>query len=216
MQTLTEHIIRAGWAGRVLSHEQLSRLLDGTPQRRYNLINRALLSGELLQLRRGLYWLCAQDQYKPLHPFVLAQGLQSGSYISLETALSFHGWIPEAVSLTLSVLPGRRHSQVDIPSLGLFRFYPLALRAGHFLQAVDRHTFSDQAALVAQPVRALLDLVCLRKLEAENMSEFIHSMRIDADQLVETPAATWQALRQVYTHKRMLVNIQHLQAGAAR
>lgn len=213
MQTLTEQLIQAGWAGRALSHEQIARLLDGTPQRRYNLINRALHCGELLQLRRGLYLLSAQSQYKPLHPFVLAQGLQSGSYVSLETALSFHGWIPEAVLVTQSVLPGRRKFEVDIPSLGLFRFYPLALRAGYFLQAVDRHTFSGQTALVAHPLRALLDLVCLRKLSAENMQEFVHSMRIDVDLLRETPVFTWQALRQVYSHQRMRDNIQFLQTG---
>jgi len=215
MQTLTAQIIQAGWAGRVLTHDQLSRLLEGTPQRRYNLINRALRQGELLRLRRGLYLLSAQGQYKPLHPFVLAQGLQSGSYISLETALSFHGWIPEAVPLTLSVSPGRRQVEMDIPSLGLFRFYPLALREGYFFQSVERHIFSNQTALVAHPLRALMDLVCLRKLAAKNINEFVHSMRIDANLLREIPAATWQALRQVYTHKRMHDNIHLLQTGMA-
>ncbi len=53
MQTLTEKLIQAGWMGRVLSLAQVARLLDGSPQRRYNLVNRALQHGELLQLRRG-------------------------------------------------------------------------------------------------------------------------------------------------------------------
>ena len=82
MQTLTEQLIHAGWAGRVLSQTQLARMLDGTPQRRYNLVNRALQHGELLQLRRGLYLLAPQSQSKTPHPFALAQALQSGSYIS--------------------------------------------------------------------------------------------------------------------------------------
>ena len=106
MQTLTEKLIQAGWAGRVLSLAQLARLLDGTPQRRYNLVNRALKHGELLQLRRGLYLLAPQSANKLPHPFVLAQALQTGSYISFETALSFHGWTPESVPVTLSVVPG--------------------------------------------------------------------------------------------------------------
>ena len=90
----------------MLSLAQLARLLDGTPQRRYNLVNRALKHGELLQLRRGLYLLAPQSANKLPHPFVLAQALQTGSYISFETALSFHGWIPESVPVTLSVVPG--------------------------------------------------------------------------------------------------------------
>lgn len=211
MQTLTEKLIQTGWAGRVLSQGQLARLLDGTPQRRYNLVNRALQHGELLQLRRGRYLLAPQLQNKMPHPFVLAQALQSGSYISFETALSFHGWIPESVPVTLSVLHGRRRLEVDHPTLGLFRFYPLALRQGYFLEAVDRRTFAGQAALVAQPLRALLDIVCLRRLEVGSIRELVQSMRIDAELLMQTQPAAWQALQRVYAHRRMTAAIQALQ-----
>lgn len=211
MQTLTEKLNQTGWAGRVLSQAQLARLLDGTPQRRYNLVNRALQHGELLQLRRGLYLLAPQLQIKPPHPFVLAQALQSGSYISFETALSFHGWIPESVPVTLSVLPGRRRLEVDHAVLGLFRFYPLALRPGYLLEAVDRHTFVGQTALVAQPLRALLDIVCLRKLDGDHVRAFTQSMRIDTELLMQTQAPAWQALQRVYAHKRMSAGIQALQ-----
>jgi len=215
MQTLTDKLIQTGWAGRVLSHAQLARLLDGTPQRRYNLVNRALRHGELLQLRRGRYLLAPQPQNKPPHPFVLAQALQTGSYISLETALSFHGWIPEAVPVTLSVLPGRRRLEVDHALLGLFRFYPLALRPGYFLEAVDRHTFAGQTALVAQPLRALLDIVCRRKLEVGGIRALTRSMRIDDELLMQTQLATWKALQRVYAHKRMATGIQALQQELA-
>ena len=211
MQTLTEKLIQAGWAGRVLSLAQVARLLDGTPQRRYNLVNRALQHGELLQLRRGLYLLAPQLQNKLPHPFVLAQALQTGSYVSFETALGFHGWIPESVPLTLSVLPGRRRLEVDHAVLGLFRFYPLALRQGYFLEAVDRHTFAGQTALVAQPLRALLDIACLRKLEIGSIRALTQSMRIDAELLMQTQAPAWQALQRVYAHKRMATAIQALQ-----
>ena len=215
MQTLTEKLIQTGWAGRVLSQAQLARLLDGTPQRRYNLVNRALQHGELLQLRRGRYLLAPQLQNKMPHPFVLAQALQTGSYISFKTALSFHGWIPESVPVTLSVLPGRRRLEVDHPTLGLFRFYPLALRQGYLLEAVDRHTFAGQTALVAQPLRALLDIVCLRKLEVGSIRELMQSMRIDADLLTQTQPAAWQALQRVYAHRRMTTAIQALQQETA-
>lgn len=215
MQTLTEELIHAGWAGRVLSQAQLARLLGGTPQRRYNLVNRALQHGELLQLRRGLYLLAAQSQSKPPHPFVLAQALQSGSYISFETALCFHGWIPESVPVTLSVVPGRRRLKVDHAVLGLFRFYPLALRPGYFLEAVERHGFAGQTALVAQPLRALLDIVCQRKLEIGGVRALTQSMRIDDQLLMQTQAPTWQALQQVYAHKRLSTAIQTLQQELA-
>ena len=211
MQTLTEKLIQAGWMGRVLSLAQVARLLDGSPQRRYNLVNRALQHGELLQLRRGLYLLAPQLPSKLPHPFVLAQAMQTGSYISFETSLNFHGWIPESVPLTLSVTPGRRQLAVDHPALGLFRFYPLALRPGFFLEAVDRHVFAGQTALVAQPLRALLDIVCLRKLEIDSIKSLTQSMRIDDELLMQTQSTTWQALQRVYAHKRMTTAIQTLQ-----
>jgi hypothetical protein len=129
--------------------------------------------------------------------------------------LSFHGWIPEAVPLTLSVLPGRRRVEVDHGALGLFRFCPLALRQGHFLEAVDRHTFAGQAALVAQPLRALMDIACQRKLEPGDSVAFVQSMRIDAAMLMQIPPATWQALQQVYAHNRTRASLQALHLAFA-
>lgn len=195
--------MHSGLGHRVVSQAQLARLVEGTPQRRYDLVNRAMQHGELLQLRRGLYLLAPKMQNSSLHPYVLAQALQPGSYISMETVLSFHGWIPESVPTTLSVLPGRRQLVVNHPVLGLYRFYPLALHCGQFLQAVDRHSFSGQTALVAQPLRALLDMVYLRKLEAADMKTLAASLRIDDELFDSVDPATWELMQQIYLHKRM-------------
>ncbi len=216
MQAITEKLMHSALGHRVVSQAQLARLVDGTPQRRYNLVNRAMQHGELLQLRRGLYLLAPNLQNSLSHPYVLAQALQPGSYISMETALSFHGWIPESVPTTLSVLPGRRQFVVDHPVLGLYRFYPLALHCGQFLQAIDRYTFSGQTALVAQPLRALLDMVCLRKLEVADMKTLAASMRIDEELFGSVDPATWELMQQVYLHKRMRECIQSLQREVAR
>ena len=216
MQTITEKLMHSGLGHRVVSQAQLARLVEGTPQRRYNLVNRAMQHGELLQLRRGLYLLAPKMQNSSLHPYVLAQALQPGSYISMETALSFHGWIPESVPTTLSVLPGRRQLVVNHPLLGLYRFYPLALHCGQFLQAVDRHIFSGQVALVAQPLRALLDMLCFRKLGVTDMKTLTASMRIDDELFASVNPATWELLQQVYLHKRMRECIQSLRREVAR
>ena len=146
---------------------------------------------------------------------MLAQALQPGSYISFETALSFHGWIPESVPVTMSVPHGRRRLEVNHAMLGLFRFYPLALRQGHLLEAVDRHAFAGQTALVAQPLRALLDTACLRKLEVAEMKTLAESMRIDAEMLAHLEPGAWQTLQRVYSHQRMRAGIQSLQQEMA-
>ena len=104
MTTLTKHIIDNEQSNHVLSDKQLARILGGSDERRYGLINRAIEAGELIRVKRGIYVLADRLRDHPLHPFSLAQRLLPGSYISGETALSFHGWIPEVVRSILSVM----------------------------------------------------------------------------------------------------------------
>jgi hypothetical protein len=49
MNKLTQKIINNNLANRVISVSQLKRLLDGTEQSRYNLVNRALKKEELVE-----------------------------------------------------------------------------------------------------------------------------------------------------------------------
>lgn len=203
MQTLTNMLIDQRLTDRVFTKELLARLVPGTPQKRYGLVNRALARGELLQLQRGIYLLAPRLQGKPVHPFVVAQALRPGSYISFESALSFHGWIPESVPMTLSAVPGRRKYETRHPDLGSWRFYPLATRTGFFLHGVERHLFNLRPALVATPLRALLDIVCLHKIEPTKMPLLTASLRINDGLLQQFEPAIWQGMEPIYQHQRM-------------
>ncbi len=86
-----------------------------------------------------------------------------GSYVSLETALAFHGWIPEAVFTTSSVSPVRKTLQYPVPRLGLFSFHPLAIHDYQFLVAIECRKVGARTVFVASPLRALMDLVALRR-----------------------------------------------------
>ncbi|EGV33370.1 hypothetical protein ThidrDRAFT_0577 [Thiorhodococcus drewsii AZ1] len=215
METLTESIIAAGWAERILTEGQLARLLDGTAQRRYNLVNRALHRGELVRLRRGRYRLAASVSGKLAHPFVVAQALRSGSYVSFESALSFHGWIPEAVPMTLCVVPGRRREEFEVPQFQTFRFLPLALNPGFFLEAVERVQLDEQVALVARPLRALLDRLCLLKRDWPGLMELAWEMRIDPDLMASLRRDDLEALRPLYRHGRMRAAIEAMERELA-
>lgn len=204
MQTLTEQLVEEGLGDRVLSDAQLSRLITGPSQRRYYLVNRAMKAGELIRLRRGLYILSDKYRTRPCHPYALAQSLAPGSYVSLETALAFHNWIPEAVYTTASVVPpGQKIKEFNYEPLGRFTFHPLAIQAGYFLEMVERVQFGEQAVLMARPVRALLDLVCLKKMEWQGLSWLVQGMRIDEDLLNRVTGAELRTLKQVYKHKRI-------------
>lgn len=211
MESLTKAIRAAGWQERIFSEAQLARLLDGSAQRRYNLVNRALHGGELLRLRRGCYRLASAVSGSLPHPFVVAQALRPGSYVSLESALSFHGWIPEAVPVTLSILPGRRRDDALVPGLGSFQFWPLALHRGFFLEAVDRVQLSGQAGLVAQPLRALLDRFCLLKQDWPGLAALTQDLRIDPEMILALRPDDLEPLRPLYRHGRMRSLIDALQ-----
>lgn len=216
MRSLIEYITTAGLGERVVTEGQLSRLLGGTPQRRYNLVNRALHKGDLLRLRRGRYLLSSAARHGKMHPFVLAQALIPGSYISFETALSFHGWIPESTPVTMSVTPDRRRQTLDIPEFGQFNYYPLALNKGWFLESVNREALAGKSFLIAQPLRALLDIFCLRKLDYQGLRSLTEGMRIDEAELSTIDNDNLERLRPVYQHKRMNLFIAVMQKELQR
>ena len=203
MQTLTEQLLEEGLNDRILTDAQLSRLIRGSNQRRYNLVNRAMRTGELIRLRRGLYMLADKYRSQPCHPYALAQRLVPGSYVSLETALAFHSWIPEAVYTTASVVPSRKAKDFNCEPLGRFSFHPLAIQAGYFLELVERVQLGEQAVLMARPVRALLDLICLKKTDWQGRAWLVQGLRIDEEMLNRISGAELRTLKHVYKHKRV-------------
>ncbi len=201
MSALISQITSAGYADRILSDQQIGRILGGSDDRRYGQVKRALQSGALVRIKRGLYVLAEQYREHPLHPFALAQALVAGSYVSMETALAFQGWIPEAVYTTVSVTPGRKSQVIDHPNFGHFEFNPLALHKSGFLASVHRHVISNQAVLVASPLRALMDLVAFRKQDWQGISWLENGMRIDQSHIFQIRSKDFSVLRGVYKHK---------------
>ena len=211
MTPLTESLIKSGIAHRVLSVRQIERLVGGSDARRYGQVNRALKAGELLKARRGLYVLADVYRKQALHPFVLAQQLLPGSYVSAESALSFHGWIPEAVHTVLSMTHGGKSVDYMHPQLGRFEFRRMTVKPGCFLQSVARHELQQQVALIAEPLRALLDLVYLRKLEWQGLDFLLRGLRIDEQSLGAVTSLDISRLQNVYKGKREQAFLEELQ-----
>jgi len=121
-------------------------------------LSRWVKAGRLLKLRRGLYALApVWQKAEPPHPFLIANALQRGSYVSLQSALAFHGVIPEHVPVVTSV--GPRRPEAVRNKLGAFQFNHLGdgLLFGYKRLEVAPRQF----AFVAGPEKALLDLVYL-------------------------------------------------------
>ena len=201
MNTLVEQVLAAGLGTSVVTERQLSEILGGGAARRYGLVNRALKDGTLLRLKRGLYYLKSSNTSDSIHPFAVAQALLPGSYISFETALAFHHWIPEAVFTTASVTPGRKSVERDHESLGRFSYHPLATNDYQFLASVARVKLGLHTALVATPLRALMDLVALRKESWSGLDWVEHSLRVEGERLATLRRKDFAALSPTYKHK---------------
>jgi predicted transcriptional regulator of viral defense system len=135
-------------------------------------LSRWVKTGRLLQLRRGLYALAPTWRKLEPHPFLIANQLQRGSYVSLQSALAFYGVIPEHVPTVTSVGPGRPET-VRTP-LGAFQFNHLAqtLLFGYSRLEIAPRQF----AFVASPEKALLDLVHLTP--SADSAEYLQELRL--------------------------------------
>jgi hypothetical protein len=114
-------------------------------------------SGRLIQLRRGLYTLSEPWRKVAPHPFLVANRLQRGSYVSLQSALAFHGVIPEHVPVVTSVGAGRPETVRG--QLGTYQYQHVSARLQYGYAQVE--VAVRQFAFVASPEKALLDLVHL-------------------------------------------------------
>ena len=120
-------------------------------------LSRWVSAGRLYQLRRGVYALMPPFQRVKAHPFMVANRMVRGSYVSLHSALAYYSLIPEGVPVVTSVStsrPGRWNTPLGSYE---FRHIKVDLFFGYRLEEVC----PGQRAFVAMPEKALLDLAYL-------------------------------------------------------
>ena len=130
---------------------------DVYPREIYRQLSRWSQAGKIYQLRRGLYCLAPPFQKVKPHPFLVANRLLLGSYVSLQSTLAFFGMIPEYVPVTTSVTTNRP-AQWET-TLGVFDFRHIQVDFFDGFRFVDLG--ESQQAFIATPEKALLDLVYL-------------------------------------------------------
>ena len=121
-------------------------------------LSRWCAAGKLLRLRRGLFALAPPYRKVIPHPFLVANRLSPGSYVSGLSALAFANAIPEYVPEVISCGPARPHVRETPLGRFSFRYVKPALRTGYRL--VD--LVDGQSAFVARPEKAFLDLAHLQ------------------------------------------------------
>ena len=136
-------------------------------------LSRWTRSGRILQLRRGLYALAPPWRQCIPHPFLVANRLTRGSYVSGAAALAHAHAIPEYVAETTSVTTGRPHSRTN--ACGRFSFRHL--KGGLFFGFRLLDLGDGQQAFVATPEKALLDIVHLHP--GGDDRAYLEALRLD-------------------------------------
>lgn len=192
-----------------LTDAELAVLLPGTPDSRYSKVKRMLAEGKLLRIRRGLYCLTEEIGYfKKPWLFELAQYIYGPSYISLQSALSFHNLIPEAVYTTTSVA-GKRAKEYET-SLGCFDYKQVPLEDLYL--EVELIKENDSQCFIAKPWKAICDYVYCYRMDWNSLVPLAKSLRIEIDELPVLRTEEIQLLDNYYHQQRMsrfLKGIKH-------
>ena len=130
---------------------------DVNPREIHHQLSRWRQAGKIYQLRRGLYCLAPPFQKVNPRPFLVANRLLPGSYVSLQSALAYYGMIPEYVPVTTGITTSRP-AQWETP-LGVFDFRHIQVDFFDGYRFVDLG--ENQRAFIATSEKALLELVYL-------------------------------------------------------
>lgn len=113
-------------------------------------------SGLLIRLKRGLFVVAPQVHNQPLSKELIANHIYGPSYISLQTALSFYGLIPERVHTVCSMTIKRSRSFEN--QLGNFDY--VSISTEYFSIGVRQEIVNNvYAYLIATPEKALCDMI---------------------------------------------------------
>lgn len=182
-----------------LTDVELSLFVKGSVDSRYGQVKRLLAQNKMLRIRRGLYCLTDKIGHISPHPFELAQYIYGPSYISLESALSFHRLIPEAVHGITSVCV-KRSKEMHTP-LGVFSY--ARCPSFNFFTDVELVTENKQLFFMAKPWKAICDYVFCYKKNWDQLEPLFISLRIDSDDLPMLLDEEMERLEAYYHHRRI-------------
>ncbi|MCK5219432.1 hypothetical protein KAR10_07920 [bacterium] len=184
----------------IFSDVEVSNLFSGSANSRYGLIKRAARAGYIHYIRRGLYSLAIKYQHHKINLYQLAQYIYGPSYISLESALAYHGWIPDAVP-TITNACMKKSQDYETP-LGFFSYKRIP--AVVFYEGVERmQAENGDMFFMAHPFKALVDYVYIYKKAWQGLEPAIASLRIDAMCFENLQLDELNSLQENYSNHRV-------------
>ncbi len=199
MKRQLEHFLSI-WPSGIIADKDIYCFFEGYSNKaQKDLVERAIQWGWLQRVKRGLYLIGRPFRTENPSQFEVAQHIYGPSYISMESALSYHQMIPEAVYATVSAT-ARRSIEFDT-SLGLYLFHHIP--PTYFFNGVDRIEEGKNVYLMASPLKALGDYIYVNKKDYNNVSEITSDLRIEKDHLANQPITLLQSLEDHYPSRRV-------------
>jgi hypothetical protein len=128
-----------------------------------NQFHRWSKQGLLEKLRNGYYLLNETDRKRPPEALYIANRLYEPSYVSMETALSMYGFIPEYVATVTSIATSK--TKIFTNALGTFRYQQVQPSAFRGFKEVP---VNGMTVWMAEPEKAIVDFLYFHLAEFTN------------------------------------------------
>jgi hypothetical protein len=172
-----------------MKYNDLSKVIKGPYFSRSDLVSQGqkifgyqlhlwVKKGYLLKLRNGVYAF-AKDRER-IKGEEIAALIYQPSYLSLESALAWYGFIPEMVYARVSVTARTNRTFTNDFGTFIYRHVKAELFWGYVEIKTDHGHY-----LLAEPEKALLDYLYLNLSKIRNDADF-ENIRLNADRLKET------------------------------
>lgn len=172
-----------------------SHLLDGQTIFHYQ-VSLWLKKGKLLRLRNGMYAFAKEKENIKVEE--IAAFIYEPSYLSLETALAWYGFIPEMVYAHVSVTARINRQFTNDFGTFLYRHIKAELFWGYTEIKTQHGHF-----LLAEPEKALLDYLYLNLAKIKNDADF-ENIRFNLDAIKEKcDSAKFSKYLSAYKMKKM-------------
>ncbi len=175
-------------------------------------LKRACKTGELIRVKNGLYLKGKEQRKGSYSAFAVANHISTPSYVSLESALSFYGLIPEAVYITTSVTTKKSFNKKS--PIGDFSFSHL--KTSYFNFGFYQLNKPEDSYLIATPLKSLMDCVVVRGKKYSSIDELIEDLRFDWDEFVSfeefVNSDTIGAMLQTYKSHRLQIILKSMRA----
>ena len=189
----------------------IASMISDSRDSRYGLVKRAIKNGEIIRLKRGIYCLAKKNQRGSLSTYAISQLLYGPSYISIESALSYHGWIPEGVFMTTCVSITR--SVTYKTPVGDFSYHHVPQKC--FYEDVEHIAADEGDYFMAKPLKALCDYIYIHKKTWSGIKPLRDSLRVDEELVTRLTNEQCDRLHENYQSQRVRAFIKGVKKDLA-